>query len=83
MCFDLFLFVTCFGWNFNPIAAAAAALGYMAAATAALGVFFKSFHYSTCLSSVFPYHFTFQLTFIRNNKTDIKKMKKKKKKKVK
>jgi hypothetical protein len=24
MCFVLFLFVTCFGWNFNPIAAAAA-----------------------------------------------------------
>jgi hypothetical protein len=42
MCFVLFLFVRCFGWNFNPIAAAAAtaALGYMAAtaaATAALG----------------------------------------------
>ena len=47
MCFVLFLFVTCFGWNFNPIAAAAAAtaadataaLGYMAAAaaTAVLG----------------------------------------------
>jgi hypothetical protein len=34
MCFDLFLFVTCFGWNFNPIAACAA-LVYMAAATAA------------------------------------------------
>jgi hypothetical protein len=41
---ELCLFVTCFGWNFNPIAAAAAtaALGYMtaaAAAAAALGVF--------------------------------------------
>jgi hypothetical protein len=42
MCFVLFLFVTCFGWNFNPIAAAAAAtaadataaLVYMAAAAA-------------------------------------------------
>jgi hypothetical protein len=40
MCFVLFLFVTCFGWNFNPIAAAATA-GYMASAAvaAALGVF--------------------------------------------
>jgi hypothetical protein len=36
MCFVLFLFVTCFGCNFNPIAA-------VAAATAALGVFSKSF----------------------------------------
>jgi ABC-type phosphate transport system permease subunit len=54
MCFVLFLFVTCFGWNFNPIAAAAA-LGYMAAA--ALGVFSKSFHYSTCLSSIFSISF--------------------------
>jgi hypothetical protein len=25
MCFVLFLFVTCFGWNFNAAAAAAAA----------------------------------------------------------
>ena len=25
MCFVLFLFITCFGWNYNPIAAAAAA----------------------------------------------------------
>jgi hypothetical protein len=25
MCFALFLFVTCFGWNFNVMAAAAAA----------------------------------------------------------
>ena len=25
MCFVLFMFVTCFGWNFNAIAAAAAA----------------------------------------------------------
>jgi hypothetical protein len=25
MCFVLFLFVTCFGWNFNDMAAAAAA----------------------------------------------------------
>ena len=95
MCFVLFLFVTCFGWNFNPIAAAAAAtaadataalghmaaaaatdaatgadattaadaaaaLGYMAAAAAALGVFSKSLHYSTCLSSIFfiSFHIT-------------------------
>jgi hypothetical protein len=31
MCFVLFLFVTCFGWNFNYVtsAAAAAALGNM------------------------------------------------------
>jgi hypothetical protein len=36
----LFLFVTCFGWNFNPIASAAAALGYMAAT--ALSVLSKS-----------------------------------------
>ena len=38
MCFALFLFLTCFEWNFNPIAAVAAAtaaLGYMAAAAAA------------------------------------------------
>jgi hypothetical protein len=39
MCFVLYLFVVRFGWNFNPIAAAAAALG----------VFSKSVHYSTCL----------------------------------
>jgi len=32
MCFVLFVFVTCFGWNFNAMAAAA--LGYMAAAAA-------------------------------------------------
>ena len=33
MCFDLFLFVTCFGWNFNPIAAAAVAAADADAAT--------------------------------------------------
>ena len=32
MCFVLFVFVTCFGWNFNAMAAAA--LGYMAVAAA-------------------------------------------------
>jgi hypothetical protein len=37
MCFDLFLFVTCFGWNFNPIAAAAAAAATITTAAAALG----------------------------------------------
>ena len=34
MCFVLFLFVTCFGWNFN-VMAAAAARRYMAADAAA------------------------------------------------
>jgi hypothetical protein len=53
-----FVFVcSVFVWNFNHIAAATAAtaaLWYMAAAAAAaaLGVFSKSFHYSTCLSSI-------------------------------
>ena len=45
MCFVLFLFVACFGWNFNPIA------------TAALGVFSISFHYSTYFSSVISISF--------------------------
>ena len=35
VCFVLFLFITCFGWNYNHIAAAAAALVDMAAAAAA------------------------------------------------
>ena len=39
MCFALFLFVTCFGWNFNGMTAAAAALGQVCmAAAAAAGV---------------------------------------------
>jgi hypothetical protein len=33
MCFVLFLFVTCFGWNFNAIAAAAAAETFTALLT--------------------------------------------------
>ena len=38
MCFVLFLFVKCFGWNFNAIAAAAAAAAaVVVAAAAALG----------------------------------------------
>ena len=37
MCFALFLFVACFGWNFNAMAAAALGQVCMAAAAAALG----------------------------------------------
>jgi hypothetical protein len=39
---------------------ATAALGYMAVAAAALSVFTKSLHYSTCLSSIFfiSFHIT-------------------------
>ena len=35
MCFVLFLFVTCSGWNFNDMADAAAAIVVAAAAVAA------------------------------------------------
>jgi hypothetical protein len=38
MCFVLFLFATCFGWNFNDMATSAAAA--VAAAAAGVGALF-------------------------------------------
>jgi hypothetical protein len=67
MCFALFLFVTCFGWNFNTIAAvaaAAAAVVVVAAAAAAGGGGLSGCNYDEHRNlPYFPYHFTIQLTF--------------------
>jgi hypothetical protein len=66
ICFVLFLFVTCFEWNFNAIATATAAEAAVAAAEAAVAatepvvvvVDIRSF------LLYFPYLFTIQLTFL-------------------
>jgi hypothetical protein len=49
MCFVLFLFETCFGWNFNAIAAAVAAAAYIPLSAAVVVLYF-------------PYLFTIQHT---------------------
>ena len=67
MCFALFLFVTCFGWNFNAIAATAAAVVVVAAAVAAAagGGGLSGCNYDEHRNlPYFPYHFTIQLTFL-------------------
>ena len=71
MCFALFLFVTCFGWNFNTIAAAAAVVVVAAAVAAAVvAAAAGGGGLSGCNCDehrnlpYFPYHFTIQLTFL-------------------
>ena len=70
MCFALFLFVTCFGWNFNTIAAAAAVVVVAAAVAAAVvAAAAGGGGLSGCNCDehrnlpYFPYLFTIQLTF--------------------
>ena len=59
ICFVLFLFVTCFEWNFNAIATATAAEAAMAATEPVVVVVdIRSF------LLYFPYLFTIQLTFL-------------------
>ena len=69
MCFALFLFVTCFGWNFNTIAAVAAAAAAVVVVAAAVAAAAGGGGLSGCNYDehrnlpYFPYHFTIQLTF--------------------